>query len=125
MTPRFEMRHRGARVTRVGRAWIACLALAGSALALAGCFSPRTPACAFTCIAAGNLCPADYTCGVDGLCHRDGDDGVCGLQAPNGGAGGGAPTGIGGGAGGAGGAGGVGGAGGADGATGLGGAGGA
>jgi hypothetical protein len=44
--------------------------------ALAGCFSPRQPACAFSCAADG-LCPAGYSCGTDGVCHRDDDPGTC------------------------------------------------
>jgi hypothetical protein len=46
------------------------------ALALSGCFSPRQPACAFSCAADG-LCPAGYSCGTDGVCHRDDDPGTC------------------------------------------------
>lgn len=77
--------------------------LAGATTALGGCFSPKTPPCAFTCISAGSLCPDDYTCGADGLCHRDGAEGVCGLKPPYGGGEAGAAGGAGGGAGGGGG----------------------
>jgi hypothetical protein len=40
------------------------------------CFSPKEPACAFSCAVDG-LCPTSYTCGSDGLCHRDDGKGVC------------------------------------------------
>ena len=75
---------------RRARAWL--LALVAATAALAACFSPGKPPCAFTCISASRLCPDDYTCGADGLCHRDGAEDVCGLTAPYGeaGAGGGA-----------------------------------
>ncbi len=50
---------------------LASVVLLAAALgaALASCFSPLEPPCAFTC---GPLfeCPAGYTCAVDGLCHR-------------------------------------------------------
>ena len=99
-----------ARSLRGGRAWLWRLAVLGVTMTAGSCFSPRTPACAFTCISAGNLCPDDYTCGPDGLCHRNGDDDRCGLISPNGAAGaGGAGMGGAGGAG-MGGAGGLGGA---------------
>lgn len=57
-----------------------------SAIAVAGCFSPREAPCAFTCISAAKLCPEAYVCGDDGLCHRvttPGDEGVCLLNAPD------------------------------------------
>jgi len=55
----------------------------------AGCFHPREPPCAFTCVSPGARCPTDYTCGADGLCHRDGAEGICTLNPPDGGPGGG------------------------------------
>jgi hypothetical protein len=51
-------------------------ALLALGLALPGCFSPRQPACAFSCAADG-LCPAGYSCGGDGVCHRDDGQGTC------------------------------------------------
>jgi hypothetical protein len=60
------------------------LVLVLGALAVA-CFSPREPACAFSCATDG-LCPASYTCGSDGLCHRADGVGVCLLTAVDGGA---------------------------------------
>jgi hypothetical protein len=51
-----------------------------AALASAACFSPKEPACAFSCAADGE-CPTSYTCGSDGLCHREDGQGVC-LLAP-------------------------------------------
>jgi hypothetical protein len=50
------------------------------ALALAGCFAPHEPACAFSC-GPGGACPEAYSCGTDNLCHRDDGVGVC-LIAP-------------------------------------------
>jgi hypothetical protein len=56
-----------------------CLALVVAAALLPGCFDPRQPACAFSCAADG-LCPVNYHCADDGLCHRDdGQGGVCTL----------------------------------------------
>jgi hypothetical protein len=116
-----ESRKRG---VRLGHLLLGVAVICGG-LGMPGCFSPRKPACAFTCVSAGNRCPDDYTCGADGLCHRDGDEDVCGLTPPNGGVGGagGAAGGSAGGA--AGGAAGMAGAGGAPAAGGAGGAGGA
>lgn len=99
------------RQRRARARWAWRAALVGVALAAAGCFSPRQRSCAFTCITAGNLCPDGFTCGGDGLCHRDGAEDVCTLQSPyDGGVGGGG--GAAGGAGGSAGAAGEGGAGG-------------
>ena len=56
------------------RLWLV-LALLLSALGGA-CFSPKEPACAFSCATDG-LCPTSYACGSDGLCHRDDGKGVC------------------------------------------------
>jgi len=114
------MRRPGDSRRQRARRWFWRLALMGGT-ALGGCFSPSTPPCAFTCISAGHLCPDDYSCGADGLCHRDGAQDVCGLTAPYG-AGGmaGAASGMAGAAGGT-----AGGAGGAGAVTGRGGAGGA
>ena len=84
MAPRLGNRDRARR-------WLLRLALTGASAAFGGCFSPATPPCAFTCISAGNLCPDEYTCGADGLCHRDGAQDMCGLRSPyegQGGAGG-------------------------------------
>ena len=53
------------------------LALVGTA-ALWGCFSPRQPACAFSCVADG-ICPTGYSCAADGLCHRVDAQGICDL----------------------------------------------
>jgi hypothetical protein len=84
----------------------------GACLWAWSCFSPRQPACAFSCVADGQ-CPAGYTCSAtDGWCHRDdGPDAACDPSLVD------AGTGTGG-AGGAGAAGGAGGAGGADAASG-------
>ena len=54
---------------------VLALALAASTWGGA-CFSPKEPACAFSCAADG-LCPTSYMCGSDGLCHRDDGKGVC------------------------------------------------
>jgi hypothetical protein len=46
-------------------------------LGLTGCFSPKQPACAFSCADDG-ICPAGYSCQADRVCHRDDDpDGAC------------------------------------------------
>jgi len=57
--------------------WLALAALAG-AVALGGCFSPRQPGCAFSCVADG-VCPSGYSCATDGLCHRKDGLGDCNL----------------------------------------------
>ena len=66
------------------------VALIGGLTTLAACFSPGKPPCAFTCVSASHLCPDDYTCGADGLCHRAGAEDTCALTSPygEGGAGG-------------------------------------
>ena len=46
------------------------------AVAAASCFSPKQPACAFSCADDG-ACPVGYSCQADGVCHRDGDQGTC------------------------------------------------
>jgi hypothetical protein len=56
--------------------------LGSLAATVAGCFSPRNTPCAFTCVSTGNLCPDGFTCGTDGLCHRDGAEDVCSLTSP-------------------------------------------
>jgi hypothetical protein len=50
--------------------------LLGAAALAAACFSPREPACAFSCATDGK-CPPSYSCRPDGFCHRDDDAGVC------------------------------------------------
>jgi hypothetical protein len=60
------------------------LVLALAVLAVA-CFSPKEPACAFSCVTDG-LCPASYVCASDGLCHRADGVGVCLLTASDAGA---------------------------------------
>ena len=45
-----------------------------------GCFSPRQPACAFSCVEDG-VCPSGYSCAADGLCHRDDGQGTCDLPS--------------------------------------------
>jgi hypothetical protein len=54
------------------------LLLALAAGVVLGCFSPKKPECAFSCVEDG-LCPADYHCANDGLCHRDDGQGICTL----------------------------------------------
>ena len=54
------------------------LILALATGATLGCFSPKKPECAFSCVEDG-LCPSDYHCGEDGLCHRDDGEGTCTL----------------------------------------------
>jgi hypothetical protein len=84
---------RGARfVRKVGRAWartgVIVAVTAGLGGALAGaCFHPREVPCAFSCVSPGARCPTGFTCGTDGLCHRDGAEG-CTLTPPDAGAGG-------------------------------------
>ena len=41
-----------------------------------GCFSPRQPVCAFSCVDDG-VCPSGYSCAADGLCHTDAGQGTC------------------------------------------------
>ena len=45
-----------------------------------GCFSPRQPGCAFSCV-DDVVCPSGYSCAADGLCHRDDGQGTCGLPS--------------------------------------------
>jgi hypothetical protein len=52
------------------------LASIAIAAAVAGCFSPAQPPCAFSCADDG-LCPSGYSCQSDGICHRDGDQRTC------------------------------------------------
>jgi hypothetical protein len=52
------------------------LASIAIAAAVAGCFSPAQPPCAFSCADDG-LCPSGYSCQSDGICHRDGDQRSC------------------------------------------------
>ena len=60
----------------------------GLAILLAGlataCFSPKEPACAFSCATDGT-CPPSYSCGDDGLCHRADGAGTCLLNPVDGG----------------------------------------
>ena len=68
---------------RRGWAWLVVVTLLSTA---ASCFSPREAPCAFTCLSAEKLCPEDYLCGDDGLCHRitaPGDEGICLLNTPD------------------------------------------
>jgi len=66
------------------KAPIALGLLLAALAAAAACFSPREPACAFSCAADGT-CPASYACRSDGLCHRMDDAGVCLLEPVDGG----------------------------------------
>ncbi|HXI58167.1 MAG TPA: hypothetical protein VNO55_19005 [Polyangia bacterium] len=61
---------------------LAALALPVLAVTTPACFSPRQPACAFSCAKAPHSCPSDYLCGDDGFCHREGvpPDGTCDQQ---------------------------------------------
>jgi hypothetical protein len=47
-----------------------------------GCFSPLQPPCAFSCVEQERRCPEHYTCGDDGICHREGATGICVLTPP-------------------------------------------
>jgi hypothetical protein len=51
-----------------------------ASVGLAGCFSPQTPGCAFSC-AVDHLCPAGYFCAQDGFCHRTDGKGACTLSS--------------------------------------------
>ncbi len=51
-----------------------------------GCFSLKELPCAFSCADPQHLCPANYTCGDDQLCHRIGATAVCPLIPPDAGA---------------------------------------
>ena len=62
------------------------IAMLLAAAAPIACFSLQEPACAFTCVTPPHLCPENYSCGDDGLCHRAGATGVCAFAAPNDGA---------------------------------------
>jgi hypothetical protein len=54
----------------------AATAIVALAMVTSACFSPKEPACAFSCAADGE-CPPSYTCGSDNLCHRADGQGVC------------------------------------------------
>ena len=58
------------------------LLVLGAGAGVAGCFSLKEPPCAFTCVEAQHRCPERYTCGDDGLCHREGATAMCGLTSP-------------------------------------------
>lgn len=58
----------------------------GAASSAPGCFAPHEAPCAFSCVTVGARCPENFTCGGDGLCHRDGAEGVCLLTPPDAGA---------------------------------------
>ena len=49
-------------------------------VALAGCFDPPRPGCAFSCAKDG-ICPTGYSCQADGVCHRDGAGGACDIPS--------------------------------------------
>jgi hypothetical protein len=68
------------RSRRRGRAARLALLLAVALLpvALASCFNPARPGCAFSCAGDG-LCPSGYTCGGDLLCHRNDGQGICAI----------------------------------------------
>ena len=53
-----------ARLCRTASPLIMALAV-GAAL---GCFSPKKPECAFSCVDDG-LCSTDYYCAEDGFCY--------------------------------------------------------
>ena len=59
---------------------ILCLLALG--LAPIACYRPPEPDCGFVC-GPGGACPADYTCGRDKRCHRDGTPAslVCDVDA--------------------------------------------
>ena len=58
----------------------ALLIPAAIAAAIAGCFSPPTPPCAFSCAEDGK-CPSGYSCQSDGVCHRDDDQRSCDIPS--------------------------------------------
>lgn len=58
------------------------LLFAAAVAAGAGCFSPKQPACAFSCAKDGD-CPAGYSCEADGICHRAGTQETCDLPSLN------------------------------------------
>ncbi|MCA9638400.1 MAG: hypothetical protein KC420_20360, partial [Myxococcales bacterium] len=64
--------------------------LVGLAFGLGGCFNAPASDVAFSCDPPGSgACPAGYTCGDDGCCHREGSDpeanaGACKLGASGG-----------------------------------------
>jgi hypothetical protein len=72
LTSRRRVRGRAARLALL-------LAAALAPLAIASCFNPAQPGCAFSCAGDG-LCPSGYTCGGDLLCHRNDGQGVCAIQ---------------------------------------------
>lgn len=61
-------------------------------LAVAGCFSPDNPACAFQCGSFNNFdCPENYSCNKsDGYCHLNGSTDPCPFVTSEGGSGDGA-----------------------------------
>jgi hypothetical protein len=46
---------------------------------LTACFNPAQPGCAFSCAGDG-VCPSDYSCGTDLICHRNDGQGTCSIQ---------------------------------------------
>jgi hypothetical protein len=67
--------------------WPLVLLAAGSvafaSAAPVACFSLKQPPCAFTCVEPPHLCPENYACGTDGLCHLEGATGVCPFAPPD------------------------------------------
>jgi hypothetical protein len=64
-------------VTNVlGRILAICLGL------MTACYSPPQPDCGFIC-GAGGMCPSEYFCAGDGVCHRNGTSSTvsCGADA--------------------------------------------
>jgi hypothetical protein len=59
------------------------VALLLATVAVASCFDPHEPACAFSCASDGK-CPTNYVCASDNLCHRADGKGVCTLSPVDG-----------------------------------------
>jgi hypothetical protein len=75
-------RHRKLLVTITLAGTLVVAVVAGMGVGLSGCFSPKEVPCAFTCLDPSHACPQDFTCGDDGLCHREGAVGECPLAPP-------------------------------------------
>lgn len=64
-------------IVKKTKAGLLGLSLGAAVLALTQCFSPTLPVCSYQCAPEAPLCPDDYECRGDGLCHLKGNQDVC------------------------------------------------
>jgi hypothetical protein len=66
-------------VSTKGWLLLAASAALGVTLALARCFSPQLPTCAYICNKTEPRCPDEYECRADCYCHLKGSTEGCGF----------------------------------------------